>query len=1364
MKKVISIILIAAIWLSSINIIAAEVYDILEVVPLSMPGASVDVPVDIGLSTDGTYHENVLKENGLLTAEVTAKNNTGSPLNLTSILAFYNAYGKLVDLKTNTVPIAVGITGYLPVTNYTALVPTGGYAKVMLCDISTVRPYSDTITLNATEADFYGNSFETSTLINNINRPIQGELNSVGDVDYISFVPKKSGTYTLSSDSSLNMEGYIYDNNQQFVASCTTGGDFSITANLTAGQIYYLKINGTGTATGSYTVSINYDLITLISANSTITGYLNTEYQIDWYRILESSSGLLTLTLSDIPNDCDYRVAICDTTGNVIMDDTASGVNRKIEDFSILKNEDYYIIVYSSAGSSNIQAYTLVSSYTAVADKEPDDKEVIGSPQGASMQTDNMSASAAQLAVMSQNASSGEMSLMATGTAVTISVNSSVMQSGMISSSGGMTFYNTTLSSGDKLTADLMSPIGKTYLVCIADSNLSLLAVWAVPDSRSFASWKAASSGTYHIIVWDYYETGASSQNYSLRLTRYNSSNYDSWEVNDSLEQADTKSTSFNNNELGSPTKKVNGISNLSIDTSVDQDRFPVYLNAGDKLTVDTEIGSGYVDATYKYRIGIGWVSGGTFWEWKYTNPDSYYGGKATYIAPASRQYYVNVFSENSTNGSPSIKYKLTVTKVAASNVSIYEASSSDAEMSNDFINSARDITSSTQIVTTLDNQLDTDWYRIYDTTSARTKTITLTNCDANTQMELFENKYGILRYIPQEANAKRIVVNIDKNTEYLLWVGSTNWNPSNKNYTLSLTNTQNPDSLGLTSNPTYNGGQGAKLGAGNTLSFNMKKQTTGTKSYWIEAAASWDADGDIWGKSESGKSETFSGTTAKTVTLDNITISGGGTSLQTYIRAYASQTNRTLIFASPPFQGTITGVMPQEVTINQNPHSMPYRYIFVDHPEHIRTIDTLENQSILMHVNYLEPGYRYVLAEYHHKSISSSFGDYPFSPSTALYYDAAFCGNEGESVTISKIGYSHQNWNYLNNAYTDFLGIVPKGNWYSPHSYNVGTRWFPAPVNGDSKGIVWFSDMINSSDANKMLISNTSDMGFVHVLVEFEVSAPTALRTMAYTNNQNYKTNFSSNMQSTFEDLPLVVSKGTGNFAQTVEVGELEYYIDDNLFTNGTINLPFKVNNRLFDNSATNTLYTNSVPTFYDARTNMPDSGVFSTTFTGGLNIGGSITQGSMIFDGYHNAKIGSVSIPGVYTLGQNEAYPQLLLNWIKNSMDNPFGQNPSAAALQMQKLSEWSTMAGYDVTHKYRIKIHNTGSQTRYLKYHVVGAGYVVKFGGNTLYTEDSNFAQELNKVSVTLPPNSVIVAEIETALLMGGNATAKHQLTVY
>jgi hypothetical protein len=384
-------------------------------------------------------------------------------------------------------------------------------------------------------------------------------------------------------------------------------------------------------------------------------------------------------------------------------------------------------------------------------------------------------------------------------------------------------------------------------------------------SQKVYTTWKAAYTGVHHIVVWEDAYSGAASQ-FSLKLYRLNSSNYDAWELNDTYAQADSKAASFTNNEVGSPTKKVNGISNLSVDTPVDNDMFSIYLNAGDKLTVDIEMGSGYVNATHQYGILVefedanGWLS---VW---FDNPGAAFYKKTSFQALVTGWHYITVRSADMQSGVPSVKYKLTATRVPQNNVSAFEFEPGYAP-SNDFWNFAYTVTSLTQVASSLDNQLDVDWYYINDA-AARTKTIALTNCDANTQMELYEYKNGYLRYIPCEGNAKKIVANLEKNTEYYLIVDSTNWNPNNKNYTVSLTNTQNPDGLALTNTPSYNGGAGAMLGDGNTLSFGMKKATSGAKSYWIEAAAAWGADCDIWGKSEIGKTVSFSGTTTNTITL----------------------------------------------------------------------------------------------------------------------------------------------------------------------------------------------------------------------------------------------------------------------------------------------------------------------------------------------------------------------------------------------------------------------------------------------------------------------------------------------------------------
>ena len=168
-----------------------------------------------------------------------------------------------------------------------------------------------------------------------------------------------------------------------------------------------------------------------------------------------------------------------------------------------------------------------------------------------------------------------------------------------------------------------------------------------------------------------------------------------------------------------------------------------------------------------------------------------------------------------------------------------------------------------------------------------------------------------------------------------------------------------------------------------------------------------WDS-GTLYEKSSQLKS-LING--ANTINFNNISIAGtNGINLKTRITI---SLGNYVAYTSSDYNRPVTQVMPAEVTINMNPSSgKPYRYIYVDHPEFIRKIDTLEQegQTVLMHVNDLSPNYTYVLAEYHHKATSSSHSN-PFSNNDTLYYDAAFCGPPGATLKINKIGYAHRNW-----------------------------------------------------------------------------------------------------------------------------------------------------------------------------------------------------------------------------------------------------------------------------------------------------------------------------------------------------------------
>ncbi len=57
--------------------------------------------------------------------------------------------------------------------------------------------------------DDHGNDFETATIINEI--PIEGIIESSGDVDFFSFFALKSGSYTIETSTFMDIVYCVYD-------------------------------------------------------------------------------------------------------------------------------------------------------------------------------------------------------------------------------------------------------------------------------------------------------------------------------------------------------------------------------------------------------------------------------------------------------------------------------------------------------------------------------------------------------------------------------------------------------------------------------------------------------------------------------------------------------------------------------------------------------------------------------------------------------------------------------------------------------------------------------------------------------------------------------------------------------------------------------------------------------------------------------------------------------------------------------------------------------------------------------------------------------------------------------------------------
>ncbi|MGM9682677.1 MAG: hypothetical protein ACI3XQ_03675, partial [Eubacteriales bacterium] len=109
------------------------------------------------------------------------------------------------------------------------------------------------------------NSMKTAVDIA-LNNWTSGTIGCSGDEVWYKFVANSStahsgggaGQYTIYTQGSLDTMGYLYDSNGNLVASnddCN-GLNFSITASLTYGATYYLKVKAWSSKTGSYNVIV----------------------------------------------------------------------------------------------------------------------------------------------------------------------------------------------------------------------------------------------------------------------------------------------------------------------------------------------------------------------------------------------------------------------------------------------------------------------------------------------------------------------------------------------------------------------------------------------------------------------------------------------------------------------------------------------------------------------------------------------------------------------------------------------------------------------------------------------------------------------------------------------------------------------------------------------------------------------------------------------------------------------------------------------------------------------------------------------------------------------------------------------------
>ncbi len=215
------------------------------------------------------------------------------------------AGGKLYAMGGDSINIANTIEEYSPISNSWSSCPNmliGRYdfaSASINNSIYVIGGYSEFVTNTVhaylPEIDDHGNNFTDSTPIPE-ETEAAGVINRAGDVDCFNFIPQQSGPYDIFTTGTMNSYGELYNSAGTLLSyndNYDTDINFRITAQLQAGQVYYIKVrHSSSTSTGSYRLRVSKSIPTPANIRSSV------------------NSASIVITWDPVPNITGYEIEV----------------------------------------------------------------------------------------------------------------------------------------------------------------------------------------------------------------------------------------------------------------------------------------------------------------------------------------------------------------------------------------------------------------------------------------------------------------------------------------------------------------------------------------------------------------------------------------------------------------------------------------------------------------------------------------------------------------------------------------------------------------------------------------------------------------------------------------------------------------------------------------------------------------------------------------------------------------------------------------------------------------------------------------------------------------------------------------------
>ncbi len=221
-----------------------------------------------------------------------------------------------------------------------------------------------------------------------INRSINATIHNITDQDWYRFTFQQAGKLDIQLSNipeGCNYELELYNQSLEKIDESrqAAGSDEVIWRDVPEGE-YFIKVYTTGgfDCENGYMLTVNRNIglanALSISENSTSTGKISQDSGSNWYKTSVTQTGVFTLSLDNIPENCYYKLELYDADGYKLAKSENVSESQQSLDFMVQEPGDLYIKVYSLLGYNDAVDYTLTSKLTPVADLEVPEKVAEG--------------------------------------------------------------------------------------------------------------------------------------------------------------------------------------------------------------------------------------------------------------------------------------------------------------------------------------------------------------------------------------------------------------------------------------------------------------------------------------------------------------------------------------------------------------------------------------------------------------------------------------------------------------------------------------------------------------------------------------------------------------------------------------------------------------------------------------------------------------------------------------------------------------------------------------------------------------------------------------------------------------------------